>query len=203
MVLFGESKQAMKQKFGTALFLSLLVLAPIRAAQAYIYIHNDAEYSIDLPEPPKAETIWADRDEAIPYLDNPPKYGFVGEHAWFKRADADTGDSFSVDITFLKADRDYLLSLNKEKMLGQMKDIYKDISLDNEEEHFSQGTDTLKWATVTGFSVDKANSLHYNAAHFLSGLDTIMVIKVDYNVENQTFQKYYDALAKSIKYAGK
>jgi hypothetical protein len=193
----------MTHKLRTVLFLSLLVFAPLRAAEAYVYIHNDAEYSIDLPEPPKASTIWADQEEPIPYLDNPPKYGFVGEHAWMKRADPDTGDSFAVDIMFLKADRDFLLSLDKDKMLTAMKEIYKDVTLDNQEEHYSAGTDTLKWATITGFSVDKANSLHYNAAHYLSGLDTIMIIKVDYNVENQVFQKYYDTLAKSIKYAGK
>lgn len=202
MILLGDSTK-MKQFIGAALCLSLLVFAPLRAAQAYVYIHNDAEYSIDLPEPPKASTIWADQEEPIPYLENPPKYGFVGEHAWLKRADNDTGDVFAVDITFLKADRDFLLSLNKEKMLQAMNDFYKDVSLDNKEEHFSAGTDTLKWATVTGFSVDKANSLHYNAAHYLTGLDSIMIVKVDYNVENQNFQKYYDTLAKSIKYAGK
>lgn len=193
----------MTHKLRTALLLSLLVFAPLRAAQAYVYIHNDAEYSVDLPEPPKAATIWADREEPIPYLENPPKYGFVGERAWLKRSDPDTGDSFAVEITFLKADRDFLLSLNKENMLAAMKELYKEVTLDNEEAHYSAGTDTLKWATITGFSVDKANSLHYNAAHYLSGLDTIMVIKVDYNVENQLFQKYYDTLAKSIKYAGK
>jgi hypothetical protein len=193
----------MKNIFAAALCLGFVAFAPLHPAQAYVYIHNDAEYSIDLPEPPKASTIWADQEEPIPYLDNPPKYGFVGEKAWLKRADNDTGDIFSVDITFLKADRDFLLSLDKDKMLDAMKAFYKDISLDNQEEHFSQGTDTLKWATVTGFSVDKANSLHYNAAHYLTGLDSIMIIKVDYNVENQTFQKYYDTLAKSIKYAGK
>jgi hypothetical protein len=194
----------MKSKaFLAAAVLSLIALVPMRAAHAYIYIHNDAEYSVELPDAPKAKTIWADAEEEIPYLDNPPKFGMVGEKAWMKRADADTGDSFSVEITFLKADRDFLLSMTKEKMLDALKEIYKDATLDNEEEHFSAGTDTLKWATVTGFSVDKANSLHYNAAHFLTGLETIMVIKVDYNVENPTFQKYYDTLAKSIKYAGK
>jgi hypothetical protein len=199
---FGDSK-AMKQILGVVLFLGLMVFAPLRPAHAYVYIHNDAEYSIDLPEPPKASTIWADQEDPIPFLDNPPKYGFVGEHAWLKRADNDTGDVFNVDITFLKADRDFLLSLTKDKMIGSLKDLYKDVSLDNEEEHYSAGTDTLKWATITGFSVDKGNSLHYNAVHYLSGLDSIMVIRVDYNVENTTFQKWYDTLAKSIKYAGK
>ena len=193
----------MKRKLGIALLLSMLVLAPMHAARAYVYIHNDAEYSVDLPEAPKAASIWADQEDPIPYLDNPPKYGFVGEHAWLKRADNDTGDVFSVDITFLKADRDFLLSLTKDKMIQAMKDQFMDITLDNEEEHYSAGTDTLKWATVTGFSTDQANTLHYKAAHYLSGLDSIMVIKVDYNVENQTFQKYYDTLANSIKYAGK
>ncbi len=193
----------MKHTVLSVMFFAALAFAPLRAAQAYNYVHNDSEYSVELPDAPKGTTIWADQPDPIPYLDNPPKYGMVGEHAVVKRADADTGDIFAVDITFLKADRDFLLSLDKEKMIGVLKDIYKDAKMDDQEGHFSAGTDTLKWATMTGFTVDKANSLHYNAAHYLSGLDTIMVIQIDYNVENKQFQKYFDALTKSIKYVGK
>lgn len=192
----------MNKTFCAMLFLSVLTLAP-QAADAYVYVHNDAEYSIELPDAPKGTTIWADQEEPIPFLENPPKYGMVGEIAKFKRTNVETGDIFAVEITFLKADRDLLLSMTQKKMLDILKELYTDVKLDTPEEHFSAGADTLKWATMTGFTVDKANSLHYNAAHFLTGLDTLMVVKVDYNVENEEFQKYYETLSKSIKFVGK
>jgi hypothetical protein len=185
-----------------ALYLPLFVL-PAGLAHAYTYIQEEGEYSVDLPEAPTGISIWADTGETVPYLDNPPKYGWLGETCKIRRADVDSGDTFSVDITFLKADHDFLQGLTKDKMMAALRDLYKDTPLDNHEEHYSAGTDTLKWATLTGFNVDKMNSLHYNAAHFLSGLETIMVIKVDYNVENKVFQRWYDTLAKSIKFVGK
>jgi hypothetical protein len=193
----------MKKAFYSALVAAVLALSPIKGAWAYIYVHNEAEYSIELPDAPHGTTIWADQEEPVPYLEKPPKYGMLGEHATMRRANVDTGDIFDVDITFLKADRDFLLSLTKEKLMETLKDLYKETPLDNPEEHYSQGTDTLKWATLTGFTVDSTNSLHYNAAHYLVGLETIMVIKVNYTVENEQFQKWYDVLAKSIKYVGK
>ncbi len=194
----------MKKTFIAALALTVaLGLAPKPAHALYVYIHNEAEYSIELPDAPQGQTIWADQDTAVPYLENPPKYGSIGEVATLKRVDADSGDTFDVKITFLKADRDFLLSMNKEKMLTALKDLYTDKPLDDPKEVFSSGTDTLKWATLTGYTVDQANALHYHTAHYLTGLDTIMVVQVVYNLENKTFQKYYETLAKSIKYVGK
>ena len=64
----------------------------------YTYIHNEAEYSMDLPDAPTGETIWADRKEPVPYLEDPPKFGPLGEHAWITRADLDTGDLFNLDV---------------------------------------------------------------------------------------------------------
>lgn len=168
----------------------------------YTYIHNEAEYSIDLPDAPTGETIWADRKEPVPYLEDPPKFGPLGEHAWITRADLDTGDLFNLDITFLKAERDFLLSMTRPKMFKALEEIYKDKRLDNRQENFSSGSDTLKWATLTGFAVDESNNLMFNAAHYLTGLQTIVVIKVSYNVENKTYQRWYDEMQKSIKYTG-
>lgn len=194
----------MKKTFIAALALvAALSAAPKPAHALYVYIHNEAEYSIELPDAPLGATIWADQDKAVPYLENPPKYGSIGEVAELKRVDADSGDSFEVKITFLKADRDFLLSMTKEKMLSALKDLYAESALEDTKEVFSSGTDTLKWATVTGYKVDQANALHYHTAHYLTGLESIMIVQVQYNLENKVFQKYYETLAKSIKYVGK
>lgn len=168
----------------------------------YTYIHNEAEYSMDLPDAPTGTTIWADRREPIPYLEDPPKFGSLGEVARIRRADLDTGDAYNLEITFLKSERDFLLSMTKAKMLKALEELYKDARLENKQENFSSGSDTLKWATITGFAVDENNNLLFNAAHYLTGLQTITVIRVSYNVENKTFQRWYDEMQKSIKYTG-
>ncbi len=168
----------------------------------YTYIHNEAEYSIDLPDAPVGITIWADQKDPIPFLENPPKFGAIGEIARVRRVDIDTGDTYEVEITFLKAERDFLLSMTEERMKEELEKVYKDISLDNKQETFSAGSDTLKWATLTGFTVDENNNLMFNSAHYIMGLQSIMIVKSRYNVENKKFQGYYDAMAKSIKYEG-
>lgn len=168
----------------------------------YTYIHNESEYSMDLPDAPTGMTVWADRKEPIPYLEDPPKFGSLGEVATIRRSDLDTGDTYFLEITFLKAERDFLLSMTKQKMQKAINELFKDVRLDNRQENYSSGSDTLKWATLTGFTVDESNNLLFNAAHYLTGLQTITVIRVKYNVENKTFQRWYDEMAKSIKYTG-
>ncbi|MCC7036220.1 MAG: hypothetical protein IT560_02820, partial [Alphaproteobacteria bacterium] len=141
----------------------------------YTYIHNEAEYSIDLPDAPVGVTIWADQKDPIPFLENPPKFGAIGEIARVRRVDIDTGDTYETEITFLKAERDFLLSMTEERMKEELEKIYKDISLDNKQETFSAGSDTLKWATLTGFTVDESNNLMFNSSHYIMGLQSIMI----------------------------
>lgn len=200
----------MIKKLGLLVFIAAIaavMLEPRLSAAfiqkgSYTYIHNESEYSVDLPDAPNGVTIYADQKDPIPFLENPPKYGSLGEIATVRRVDLDTGDAFDVNITFLKAERDFLLSMTKDKMMKALDEVYADVRLDNKQENFSSGSDTLKWATVTGFTVDQSNNLLFNATHYLTGLQTILVIKVSYNVENKTFQSYYDQMQKSIKYAG-
>lgn len=183
---------------------SPVLAAREKAPEGYTYAHPDAEYSINLPEAPTAITIWADDEEnPVPYLDKPPKYGAVGEKASFKRIDIDTGDTFETTITFLRADNTFLLSLSPEKMKKTLSEEFSGIQMDNTQFNFSPGTGTLKWATITGFSIDQTSGLFYNVAHYISGQESIMVIKIRYNVENKGFQKYFDDVSGSIKYTGK
>lgn len=183
------------------LLLAFLTLLPLPAEASYRYAHGASEYTVDLPEAPTASTIWAE-DGNIPYIETPPKYGAVGEVARFKRTDPKSGDFLEVRITFLKADRDFLLSLTEEKMKAVMEDEYKDMRLDNKKFSFTTGTDTLKWATLEGFSVDRNNSLLYNATHYLTGQDSIYVLKTTYNIERKEFTDIYKVIANSIKFRG-
>ncbi|MDI1227163.1 MAG: hypothetical protein PSY14_05725 [bacterium] len=168
----------------------------------YTYIHNEAEYSIDLPDAPVGATVWADQKDKVPFLENPPKFGSIGEIARVRRVDIDTGDTYETEITFLKAERDFLLSMTEQRMKDELNNLYKDMNLDNKQETFSAGSDTLKWATLTGFTVDENNNLMFNSVHYVMGLQSIMIVKSRYNVENKKFQGYYDTMAKSIKYEG-
>ncbi len=186
-----------------ALVLSILLLmAPHAALAAYKYAHAEAEYIVELPEAPLAETIWA-QNRSVPYIENPPKYGALGEIATVKRVDPTNGDAFYVVITFVKSDRDYLLSLDEEKLKDILKKDMSNVMLEDAKFSCSQGTGTLKWATLSGFSVDKNNAVLFNTEHFLVGEGSIMVLRVSYSVENPTYSEYYKVLSESITYIGR
>ena len=195
------------KKLSVLAFSAVLLFASTTAhaiAYFYTYANNDAEYTVDLLEPPKCVTIWGDdKDNPVPYLDVPPRYGSVGEKCTVRRVDPNTGDIFEVNTTFLKADREFLISMTREKMEQALQDDYKDIQLDQKKIKFSAGTDTLKWGTLTGFSVDENNNFFYNATHYLTGAETIMIVQTKFNIENKSFHEIYKAMAASIKYSGK
>ena len=184
-----------------ALSLALILSAGFSstADAKYIYLHTEGEYSVELPDAPSSKTIWGD-DTKIPYLENPAKFGPIGEKANLRQVDPQTGDVFNVDITFLKANRDYLLSLTPEKMLDMIYADYNDVPLDNMKPGYAPGSDTLKWGTLTGYSVGKDNKPMFNATHFLVGVQSIMVVRVQYSVQNTSYNDLYKSLSASIQY---
>lgn len=193
-----------KQQFWAGLFAVALIAAPVSAAFAsYTYLHNEGEYSIELPDAPVGKTIWADQQDPIPYLEEPGKFGSIGEIATMRRTDPDTGDYFDVEVLFLKADRPFLLNLTKEKLMGFLKEALKETKLEAMKSTYSEGSDTLKWGTMSGFSVDDKNTLLYNTAHFLTGFETITVIKIKYTAENKAYTAMYKDMQSSIKFTGK
>ncbi|MFH1158114.1 MAG: hypothetical protein V1721_04425 [Pseudomonadota bacterium] len=169
-----------------------------KAVAYYNYAHNEAEYSVTLPEAPTVKTIWAEEGD-VPYLRNPPKYGAVGEIATFKRVDINTEDSFEVNIYFLRADKEFLSWLNEERMKKVLKSGYSKILMSDGNLAFSEGNGGLKWASLTGFSVERNRPI-FNAMHYLTGQQSIQVIRIRYSVENGIFQEYYETLIKSISY---
>lgn len=185
-----------------ALAALFVLLQPQEAAAQYIYVNNDGEYSVELPDAPTAATIWGN-DENIPYLTAPPKHGFVGEKAHYRRVDPTTLEFIDVSITFLKADRDFLLTLTQKTMEDTLSAEYKNMFLDGKQLNYAGGTDTLKWATLTAYSVDINNNVLFNAAHYLAGLETITVIKIQYSLKNKEFNEDYLKISKSIQFAGK
>jgi hypothetical protein len=188
-----------------AVFVALLVPGVSKAVTYYYtYANNDAEYTVDLPEAPRAVTIWADdKENPVPFIDEPPKNGPVGETAFIKKVDQETGDIYTVEITFVKADREFLLTMTRERMEKTLEEVFKEISLEQKKVNFSAGTDTLKWATLTGFSTDENNNYLYHAVHYLTGMESVIMIKAEFNVENKKFHDYYQTMASSIKFTGK
>jgi len=167
----------------------------------YQYANNYAEYSLTLPEAPLAKTLWGDVDK-IPYLDNPPKAGFVGESATYITTDPETDETFGVEITFLKADKDFINSLNEEKLMGFIeRDLSAYKNMENKSKKFKASeTDGTKQGSISGVIINTENKPIFRAEHFLTGSASIMVIKVRYNLENKKMNEYYKTLVSSIKY---
>lgn len=193
--------------FIAALLLALSIALPAQAVEKEIpfvrYSPAEGEYSLLLPEAPSAETLWGKQGKPLPFIGDPPFFGAVGEKATFRQTDRNTGDTFEVSITFLKANKEFLKTLNQQKMIEDLEAGFKNITLDRREEKFTAGSDTLKWATLTGFNINTDNSLVFHAAHYLVGLESISVIKMSFAIENKTYQAYYDKISKSIIYSGK
>lgn len=188
------------KKIFACLIAFLLFTTP--AFADYTYIHNDGEYSMVLPDAPTGVTIWGD-DKQVPYLDHKERYGEIGEYATLHITDPATLDYFDAKITFIKAEPEFLAALTKEKVQQLLSLEYKDTQLDQRKDDYSGGTGTLKWATITGYSVDQSNRLLFNAAHFLVGTGTITVVRVQYSLENEKFNEAYKTFAASIKYIGR
>jgi hypothetical protein len=181
-------------------FFALALSAPAQAAAGYAYAHNEAEYSVVLPEAPTVKTLWGDSDEKINYVDKLPKDGPLGEIANFRRVDMETEDTFDAKISFIKVPRNLLLAVDEEKMKTVLQGQYKTSPLLNAQFSFSGDGGPLKWASITGFSVDRNGHPAFNAMHYLTGQQSILVIQVAYSVENKTFQDYYQTMLDSINY---
>ncbi len=123
-----------------------------------------------------------------------------GQLANVTRLDIDTDESFDVKILFVRAKKSFLEGLTTQKIKEMLMKQYKDVSLSNEQFTISAGTGALKWATLSGFSLDKHNHPALCATHYLTGQQSILVVQVMYSIENKLFQDYYDHLVNSITY---
>jgi hypothetical protein len=184
-----------------ALALSVLLLLPTAARADYKYAAADAEYVIALPDAPLGETIWA-QDGRVPILDSPPKYGAVGEYALYRKVDPHTGDLFEVRVTFVKADRDFLLNLKRETVEATLNRLFLDQRLQNRKFSMSRGTSTLKWGILSGYSTSINNDMLHNVAHYLAGEQTVQIVRIVYSTQNKKFAQDYQDLVKSITYMG-
>lgn len=176
--------------------------APADPANMVRYVATYGEYSLLLPEAPQVQTLWAGGSAKVPYLDQQPEPGVAGETATYKRVDPDTGDSFEVRVTTIRAPESFLSTLTEQGMTDMLDKEFTGLSLDRRQASYSGGSKTLKWATVSGYHVDKENHLFFDIAHYLAGLNSVTVVRISYNLENPGFQKYYDTIGKSIAYVG-
>lgn len=186
-----------------ALLIALFTLASAPAQASYEYIHNDGEYSLVLPEAPTGHTIWSDDLEGVPFAEYTIRYGSVGERASLHIADDVTGDIFNADILFLKVDPSFLEGLDSVTVVDILKNEAANLRLDNEKFSMSEGTGTLKWATLKGFSISASNNLQYFTAHLLTGMETLMIVKSLHSLEHKEFHQYYQDMTASIKFVGK
>ncbi len=168
--------------------------------EVYHYANNVAEYSIGLPEAPNVVTIWSNEKD-IPYLENITSRGTIGERAHFKRTDTKTGENFKTTIILLRAEKAFIDSLTEEKTIKLLEKDYEGISLASKKLSYSVGGNpNLRRTTFEGFAVDKENNPLYYVTHFLTGKQSITVIKVEYSLENETFTKYYQMIVNNINY---
>lgn len=185
--------------------LSLTFLSSISSAsedeKLYQYANNYAEYSVTLPEAPSVKSLWGDSDN-IPYLSSHPQSGFIGEIATYIKTDPQSDDSFGVEIIFLKADKDFLNSLDKNKLMGFIeKDLSIYSNIQNKSVKFEESDKYgNKRGSISGVIINTENKPIFRAEYFLTGSSSITVIKVRYNLENKKMNDYYKTLVKSIKY---
>jgi hypothetical protein len=184
------------------ILMTFLTTSPTLAQADYRYAPAEGEYALTLPDGPTAETILAE-DGKVPYLDNPPPFGAIGEYAVVKRIDPITNEAFDLRVTFLKADREFLQGLTEEKIKQTLARLFKESHIETPKFSFSKGADTLKWGTYSGFSTSQNNDIVYNVAHYLVGASTIMTIKLSYSAQNEKFSEYYKTFSTSISYTGK
>ncbi len=163
----------------------------------YHYANNLGEYSIGLPEAPSVTTIWGN-DTNIPYIAPAKTKKNIGEKAYFKRSDQLTNEFFSILITTLKTDT---TTFTEEKTKQLLKKDYKGIVLSGMNISHAVGSNPkLRRTSLTGFAADKDNNPLYYATHFLTGENTITVLKICYNLDNKLFTNYYKMALKNINY---
>ena len=167
----------------------------------YNYAHDEAEYSVSLPEAPTVSTIWQESPETKAFLKQPPTdHAALGEVATYKLVDLDTEEMFDVQILFLRATPSFLQGLTDDKIKRMLTKKFGEVPLSGENFTVSNGASTLKWAQLSGFVLDAHHHPAFYAIHYLTGLQSILVVQAKYSIENKTFQEYYNHMISSITY---
>lgn len=169
----------------------------------YNYANNEAEYSVQLPEAPSVTSIWAANDDTKKYMDDPVPIdagSFLGETAIVHRVNVDTEDEYNLKITFLKARPDFLASLNDERIRDILEAKMKDVQMQDKTFHASSSKGPLKWISLSGFTFDKNHHPAYSAIHYLTGQQSILVIEVQYSIQDENFRNYYKQMVDNINY---
>jgi hypothetical protein len=168
------------------------------------YAATEGEYSILLPEAPTVATIWP--GSGLPStlgVDAPADSPSLGETATYRRVDGDTGENIAVTVTTLKATPASLESLTQEKITAILESQVADLSLEKKDVSFSGGSKTLKWGILTGYEIDAQQRITFHAVHYLSGLQSMNLVRIAFSLENRRFKADYETIGRSIKYTGR
>ena len=162
----------------------------------YRYSFSECEYSLELPEAPQAKSIWA--GEEAPDFEANSSLGVVGEQANYKRMEWQTKDFLNVEITCVRVTPEFLKAQTSAKMFDYLESQFKDVSFESKKKNFSPGAQTLSWATIAGYEFDKNKKMIYNIGHYLTGLKSAMIIKIQFVADNPTFAEQYKMIDQSI-----
>lgn len=162
----------------------------------YRYAWNNCEYSLELPEAPQSKSLWVDDD--LSDFEKASSLGIVGERATYNRMEWQTNDFLNVEITCINVTPEFLKSLKAQKMFDYLESQFRDVTIENKKKNFSPGAQTLSWATIEGYEFDQDKRMIYNIGHYLTGLKTVMIIKIQFVADNPTFTKQYNVIDQSI-----
>jgi hypothetical protein len=174
---------------------------PTKSLPYYSYAHDEAEYSVSLPDAPTVSTIWQETPDTKAFLRRPPTdHAALGETATYKLVDIDTEEVFDVQIYFLRAAPEFLAELSDRKLKSMLTKKFSEVTLSDEKFSISNGAGLLKWAQLSGFVLDAHHHPAFYALHYLTGTQSILVIQVKYSIENKKFEEYYTHMINSIAY---
>ncbi len=170
-----------------------------RYPDGYQYSYPSCDYKLKLPEPPTVGTVWRKSKENPKFLPpSPLDFSAWGEKAFYKRVEIGTLDYIDVKIYCLRAEQDYIIGLNQENMKGKLATMYKDLYLQDIASNFSAGTGSLKWSTISGYTINSEDKIIYHFGHFLSGTESVMFIQIEYTPDNPFFNDQYNLIDQSI-----
>ncbi len=179
--------------------------APVPKKNTYYdYANDESEYSIKMPQAPTVKTIWATSPETKLYLDDnlPKKTSFIGEVGLYALTDMDTEASFTAKTIFLKAPDSFLATLDSAKIQAILLKSYAHKVFISPKYHYSVNkSGILKWATLSGFTVDENHQPLFTATHYLTGLHSIFVVRITFSVTNPLYNRYYNDMVGSITYS--
>lgn len=201
-------KHPIKLLFTSMLTAGLLFSSPASSENplersSYRYLNQKCEFSYQLPEAPRSETIWGETPLPITILTN-PGYGEVAEHIIYKTASFDGKDFFSYETYCIFADKRVLEDIDTRLLEVELENQRKTLQVKN---HVIQSQDLpkgLKVGSLSGYVVNqKTQNVTSYHLKIMRGLKSIMLVKVSYNSEYIENEDLFKAIDESFIFEGR